>query len=332
MAGPFDAGMVVVREALRLNPITARAEVDGAASDPIPHILKGIPLNLRDLRVYADRPEFTLNATSCEPFAAESTIWGDGTALEPLAETPGLPLLALPGRRLRLPRLQAQARDQPQGRDQARRSPGAESRGHPQARGRQLRQGRRHPAALRLPRPGPHPHDLHPRAVRRRGGQRRPVPRGRGLRPRQGLDARCWTNRSKARSSCAPPPTTCPTWSSPCTASSNIDLASRIDSVHGGIRSTFEDIPDAPVSRFILEMQGGKKGLIVNSTNLCSGKHRAKAKLTGQNGRVDSAKPLVRARCGKAHREKHKHHVRHERHKGKKHQHRAKKTEEAVRP
>ena len=56
-AGPFDAGTVVVREALTLNPVTAEVEVDGSASNPIPHILKGIPLKLRDLRVNVDRPE-----------------------------------------------------------------------------------------------------------------------------------------------------------------------------------------------------------------------------------------------------------------------------------
>ena len=50
----------------------------------------------------------------------------------------------------------------------------------------------------------------------------------------------------------------------------DIDLAGRIDSVKGGIRNTFEAVPDAPVSKFVLEMQGGKKGLIVNSTNLCA--------------------------------------------------------------
>ncbi len=43
-AGPFDVGTVVVREALTLNPKTAEVEVDGSASDPIPHILAGIPL------------------------------------------------------------------------------------------------------------------------------------------------------------------------------------------------------------------------------------------------------------------------------------------------
>ena len=43
---------------------------------------------MREVRVSADKPEFTLNPTSCEPFAASSTIWGDGTALEPLPEHP----------------------------------------------------------------------------------------------------------------------------------------------------------------------------------------------------------------------------------------------------
>jgi hypothetical protein len=42
-------------------------------------------------------------------------------------------------------------------------------------------------------------------------------------------------------------------------------------------------------------MQGGRKGLIVDSTNLCAATHRAKANLTGQNGKVHNIKPLVRA-------------------------------------
>jgi hypothetical protein len=49
------------------------------------------------------------------------------------------------------------------------------------------------------------------------------------------------------------------------------------DSVNEGIRSTFEVVPDAPVESFTLSMQGGRKGLIVNSTNLCAGVHRATA-------------------------------------------------------
>ena len=60
-----------------------------------------------------------------------------------------------------------------------------------------------------------------------------------------------------------------------------------------------EDIPDVPVSRFILEMQGGKKGLIVNSPNLCGFTSRATVKLTGQNGKTFDSKPVVQANCGK---------------------------------
>jgi hypothetical protein len=81
----------------------------------------------------------------------------------------------------------------------------------------------------------------------------------------------------------------------------DIDLAARIDSIHGGIRSTFAAIPDAPVSRFVLDMQDAKKGLIVNSRNLCLGKNRARSNLTAQNGRLSGTTPVVRAMgCGKS--------------------------------
>lgn len=78
----------------------------------------------------------------------------------------------------------------------------------------------------------------------------------------------------------------------------DIDLAGRIDSVNGGIRTTFEAVPDAPVTKFTLKMQGGKKGLIVNSTDICRGRHRATANFKGQNGRCHASKPVVKARCG----------------------------------
>ena len=69
VAGPFDVGTVVTREALRIDPRTAEVEADGSSSDPIPHILAGIPLKVRDVRVYVDKPDFTLNPTSCEEMA-----------------------------------------------------------------------------------------------------------------------------------------------------------------------------------------------------------------------------------------------------------------------
>ena len=76
----YVPGTVVVRVGLRLNSVTGVVEADRAASDPIPHILQGIPLNVRDLRVYTNRPQFTLNATSCEPSGTASTRCGEASA------------------------------------------------------------------------------------------------------------------------------------------------------------------------------------------------------------------------------------------------------------
>ncbi len=46
----------------------------------------------------------------------------------------------------------------------------------------------------------------------------------------------------------------------------DIDLVGRIDSFKGGIRTTFGRVPDVPVTKFVLTLPGGKKGLLVNST------------------------------------------------------------------
>ncbi len=79
-----------------------------------------------------------------------------------------------------------------------------------------------------------------------------------------------------------------------------VEAVGRIDSLRGGIRSSFEAIPDAPLSKVILEMEGGKKGLIVNSTNLCQATNRAQVKLSAHNGKRQSLKPALRAlKCAK---------------------------------
>jgi hypothetical protein len=76
--GPFDLGTVVIRFALRINPSTAQVEVDSAGSDPIPHIIQGIVVHVRDIRVYMNRPSFILNPTSCAPMSISNTITGAG--------------------------------------------------------------------------------------------------------------------------------------------------------------------------------------------------------------------------------------------------------------
>jgi hypothetical protein len=76
--GPFDLGTVVIRFALRINPTTAQVEVDATGSDPIPHIIQGIVVHVRDIRAYIDRPNFILNPTSCSPMSVANVITGAG--------------------------------------------------------------------------------------------------------------------------------------------------------------------------------------------------------------------------------------------------------------
>ena len=74
------------------------------ASDPIPHIIDGIPIHLRDIRVYIDRPSFTLNPTSCEPFAVASTLTGSGADASATPPTTRPPPPPRPTRRSTAPR------------------------------------------------------------------------------------------------------------------------------------------------------------------------------------------------------------------------------------
>jgi hypothetical protein len=87
--GPFDLGTVVVREALSIDPETAAVTVDAKASDPIPHIIKGIVVHVRDIRVSVNRQSFTLNPTNCNPFVLSATVNGAGAdATNPADDVP----------------------------------------------------------------------------------------------------------------------------------------------------------------------------------------------------------------------------------------------------
>ena len=74
VVGPFDLGTVVLRFGLNIDPYTARVSVSPTTSEPIPTIIQGIVTHVRDIRVYIDRPSFTLNPTSCNPLAIGSTL------------------------------------------------------------------------------------------------------------------------------------------------------------------------------------------------------------------------------------------------------------------
>ena len=76
-----------------------------------------------------------------------------------------------------------------------------------------------------------------------------------------------------------------------------IDLVGKIDSFKGGIRTTFGRVPDVPVSKFVMTLPGGKRGLLVASTNLCAHPVKAIVRFRGQNGKKVNRKPTVRTPC-----------------------------------
>jgi hypothetical protein len=74
LAGPYDYGVVVVRVALHIDPLTAQVK---AESDTVPSIIGGVPIRLRSIQVNIDRPNFTINPTNCSPFSVDSEGIGD---------------------------------------------------------------------------------------------------------------------------------------------------------------------------------------------------------------------------------------------------------------
>lgn len=294
VAGPFDLGTVVTRLPLRLNPRTGVVTADGEHADPIPRILAGIPLRVRDVRAYIERPRFTLNPTSCDPLQTTATIWGGDSSGAESAVSLAARFQAANCARLGFaPRLNIKLR-------------GATKRGgHPALRG-----------VLR-PRPGdanlagivlrlPHSAFLeqsHIRTICTR------VQYAAGTCPKGAV-----YGHARAFTPLLDEPLEGPVY----LRSSNHQLpdlvvalhgivdvegVARIDSINGGIRATFTGVPDAPLSKVVVSMQGGKKGLIVNSTDLCAGTHRADAELLGHNAKRRTIQPAIGAGCsGKKHR------------------------------
>jgi hypothetical protein len=101
-----------------------------------------------------------------------------------------------------------------------------------------------------------------------------------------------------------------------------IDLDGHVDSVTGGLRTTFETVPDAPVSSFTLNLDGGQQGLLQNTKPLCKTTPSATEELAGQNGRTANATVAIATPCH------HKPSKRHKRHSHRKHRrrHRARKV------
>jgi hypothetical protein len=291
VAGPFDLGTVVVRAALAVDPVTAQVI---ATSDPLPTMLQGIPLDIRSVTLNLNRRDFAVNPTDCRTQSIDATL----TSTAGLAAAASSPFQAVDCAALRFePKLQVSLNGP------TRRS------GFPALK-----------AVVTYPKKGtyaniasaqvnlPHSEFLeqaHIGTVCTRvqfaagGGHGERCPkasiygRARATTPLldHPLEGPVYLRSSNHK---------LPDLVAALNGQIDVALAGKVDSgPNQGIRNTFELVPDAPVSRFVLEMKGGKKGLLVNSENLCApgAETTGLARFTGQNGRVLNLKPKVANDC-----------------------------------
>jgi hypothetical protein len=305
--GPFDIGTVVVREAFKIDRETAEVFLDATGSDPIPHIIKGIPVHLRDIRAYTDRPEFVMNPTGCERTSTASTLLGSGLDFGSEADdrpvTVSTPFQAADCAALEFkPKLALKLK-------------GGTSRGQHPAFSATLRmkgtgESNIKRAQVTLPR-SEFLENAHIKTICTRVQFRA-----------EACPAQSVYGAAKAITPILDEPLSGPVYLRSSehqlpdlvavlkNGQITVDLVGRVDSLKGRIRNTFEAAPDAPVKTFTLTMQGGKKGLLVNSTNLCQGTHKAIADFTAHNGKVAHLRPELKAKCGKARKGKGKAHKR----------------------
>jgi len=290
-AGPFDLGTVVTQAGIYVDPATARVTVK---SDPLPQILEGVPIYYRTIHVDIDRRDFTLNPTSCDPMSVNARVTGVGGATaDPssrfqvgncagLAYSPKLKL-SLKGstKRSGNPAVKAtltQPANQANTADATVTLPSSEfiDQSHinnPCTRvqfnenacpaSSILGTARAITPLLDQPLEGPV-------YFRSNGGERE-----------------------------------LPDIVADLHGPIHITLVGFIDSVQkkgteiSRVRTRFQNVPDAPVTKFVISLYGGKKGLIENHVNLCQGKHRAKLVFKAQNGKVLNQNPVIGTGCKK---------------------------------
>jgi hypothetical protein len=287
VAGPFDLGNVVVRAGLYVDPISAQITVK---SDPIPQMLEGVPLRVRSVAVSMDRARFMRNPSNCTASAVRADAVGSGGAQANLSArfqvgacsaldfAPKMALRLKGGtKRNDHPALTATL-TQPEGQANI----GSVSVALP------------HSAFL---------DQAHIRTVCTRVQfAAKACPAGAIYGSAEAVSPlldQPLTGPVYLRSSTNKLPDLVVALRGPDSQPIEIELAGRIDSVNGGIRNSFDLVPDAAVSQFVLKMKGGKKGLLVNSRNLCRGPQRATVRMIGQNGKRFDQRPKVTKHCKK---------------------------------
>lgn len=253
-AGPFDLGTVAVRAALDVDPDTARASVK---TDPLPQILEGVPVLYRTVHAEVNRDKFTIAPTNCRAMKVDSTVTSVGGAVAhptdrfQVGECAALRF----GPKLRL------------------RLKGGTDRGEYPALTATLKTGKNEANIRKVSVALPHSEFLAQEHINtictRVQFAADKCPKGsiygyaKAVTP---LLAKPLKGPVYLRSS----DNKLPDLVAALDGQFDINLVGRIDSVDGGIRTTFPSVPDAPVTKFVLRMKGGAKSLLVNSTDICS--------------------------------------------------------------
>jgi hypothetical protein len=285
VAGPFDAGTVVVREGLTVDPESAEVLIDDSASEPIPQILEGIPLRLRDLRVSADRPGFTINPTSCEEEQSRAGISSLDASVTRTSRYQASGCGALKFK----PKLKISLKG------------GTRRTGHPELRSvLRTRPGDANIGKVNVTLPPTlfidNAHISNP--CTRVQFNADACPKGSVL-----GHARAFT------------PILAEPLEGPVYFRSNggerelpdvvadlhglfhIVAVGWVDSVKGRTRTRFVNVPDAPVSKIVLNLKGGRQGLLQNSADLCVKKRYVDLRLAGHNGRRYDARQALGTSC-----------------------------------
>jgi hypothetical protein len=93
VAGPYDLGEVVTRAGISVGLYSGRVTV----TSTLPTIVEGVPLRLRSLSIAVNRPSFLFNPTNCAPLADESLLastFGAGQSLSSPFQVGGCGALA----------------------------------------------------------------------------------------------------------------------------------------------------------------------------------------------------------------------------------------------
>jgi hypothetical protein len=291
LAGPFDLGTVVVRVALFLDSETAQIH---PVSDPIPDVFGGTKLSIRSVFVNVNRNDFTLNGTNCRKNATAGVLNGGGadptnpaafsafavsspargTGCKKLKFKPRLNLRLFGAtRRAKHPKLRAILKTRP-GNANIRRASVAL------------------PHALFLDQASLATICTRVQFAADNCPKRSVYGYAKAVTPLLGKPLR---GPVFLRSSNNP----LPDLVAHLKGQVDIDLVGRIDSFQGGIRTTFGRVPDVPVTKFTMVLPGGKKGLLVASTNLCAAPVRGIVQLKAQNGRKANKRTILRTPCSK---------------------------------